>query len=211
MKNLFLNRKFIFILGFLIPVVIVVAIVFFFGEEEEGAYQMNVDDFTIEENTIINEKEGLKATIPDGWTAKKAVQFFYSEWGVHIFSPDISVRKYVPSDLYALDDGCVILVNIEKSNLFFEVTTDILKGVDENTKFSSLKDEDETGIMLLNNNLALKEIIYDRPDAGKRTEVRIPLENDKLICLIFMSSETKREACNEVFEDFSKNFLIDNQ
>lgn len=209
MKKLFKSRIFIFILGLLIPIVIVAMIVYFFGEEEE-VFEMNVDDFTIEGNAIINEKEGLTVTIPDEWTAKKAVQAFFSEWGVHIFSPDISVRKYVPSDLYVLDDGCVILVNIEQAGTLFKLVTSALEGLDENVEISSIRDEREVSIMMLDNKLALKEVIYDKPDFGKRVDVRVPIEDDKLICLIFISSETKKDACYEIFDDFSKKILINN-
>jgi len=198
------KRRSVFFIVLILAILVIISGIFLFKEEEEyqsPQFEKHVDDFIIEGNVIKNEKEGLTITIPDGWTAEKEEQVFEHMWGVNLFSSDIKIGDHDLSDSHLLNNGCIILINIQESNIYFESIIDYLKSADEKAEISLLSDENKKGIIKIGNKLAWKEIIIN----GERIDVRIPLKNDKLVYFIFILFE---ESCYEDFSEFLKNVEI---
>ena len=208
LKNLSERKKNILFIIVALAILIIIAGLFLFWPKDKSKNENfgggGPEDFVIENNVIENKTEGVRADMDmlEGWRIEKPPKVFSSVWGVHILSPEVEIKKQALPDSYFITKGCVILLNIEESGTFFNAIEDILSSVDNNTQFVSLDDEKSQEIMVVDNRLAFKEITYNRPDAGKRVEVRILLKNDKLVYLAFISSAPDKEYCFGKFNEF---------
>lgn len=172
----------------------------------------NVRDFSIKETsegTIVeNGKEGLRTRVPEGWKAQKAETVFFSTWGVHLFSPDLKIKAYAPPDLYLLEKGCVIDIFIEKSNLFYNVTSRRIEEVNNVDKEPPTLESDGFEIIKIGGYQAVKTLLYDASEKGKRIEIRIPLKDEKNIYFVFCSFSEDRARCTQIFDEFLNTALI---
>ena len=204
------KKKDIFIVILALMIILIISGFFLFWHKEENnnlngnKNKEGPNDFSINGNIVENKREGLKVIIPEGWQVKHSSQAFSNVWGVEIVSPDTEIKKYNPPDLYLINKGCVALVSIEKSNISFDVVNNYLANINEDTRISLFEDKEDMGVIKIYGRLAWKETIRDELDAGRKVEIRIPLESNKLIYFAFISSGTDREFCFEKFSEILK-------
>jgi len=171
----------------------------------------SVKDFSIEETEtgviVENKRENFRAQAPVGWRSERAETSFYSTWGVHFFSPDSEIKAYDSPDLYLLEKGCVIDVFIERSDLYHETVKAYIESAEDLEEPSALE-EDGIEIIEIDGHQAVKNLLYDIPEQGKRIEVRIPREDDKNIYFLFCSSQRDAEKCSQVFDEFLKTVSL---
>jgi len=197
------KRRSVFFIVLILAILVIISGIFLFKEEEEyqsPQFEKHVDDFIIEGNVIKNEKEGLTITIPDGWTAEKEEQVFEDVWGVSIFSPDIDIEENRDPDLYFLNKGCVISVNIKQD----KDTYDFIKAsINDYSEIFSINDE-KVGVVKINNQLAFKE-----GGALGETIIRIAFPvNDKVIYFSLISAKNDKDFCSEKISEFFRGIEV---
>ena len=186
------NGKKILIFIFVIAVLAIALGIFLFERKEEKTaedgppqFEKHVDDFVIEGDTIRNEKEGLTVKIPEGWTAEKEEQVFENVWGISIFSPNSDIQEYKAPDLYFLNKGCVISINIKESEDSYE-------------SIKSIIEDGEATIVKINDKPALK----DGGELGG-TIIRLAMpKNNKIVYFSLNSTESDKDFCEEEINKF---------
>jgi hypothetical protein len=204
------KRDILIIIAALTTILLIIIGFFYFQPKEKNSPTENKEgpeDFSITGNIIENKKEGLNVVIPDGWKAEVPEQISEEVWGANIFSPDADIVRYAPPDSYLINKGCMISVNIEKSPTFFDAISNYLANITKDTKISSFNDE-TTGVMMVGGSLAWKEISFKRENVGERLELRIPLENSKLLYFVFISSDLEKTYCLDEFNKFLEKTSI---
>lgn len=163
-------------------------------------------DFSIINNQegkfIENKKEGLKAKILENWEAKKAETGDFSFWGMNLFSPDLKL-----SEKHLLENGCIIGVNIEKSQFYFDLTNSYLQDLSAQAEDIIWKEVGYEGLEI-SGHKAIKELVFDNPQVGLMIEVRILLEKDKNVYLVLRSASQDKEKCLNDFNRFLEEISI---
>jgi len=172
-------------------------------------------DFLIEksgtETIVINKREKFQAKVPDTWTAAKAEQFSYRDWGVNLFSPDVKIKAYsVPYD-FVLNDGCVIGIFMEKGNLKYDVATDqISEGLLMEKQELPCMEDDGIEMIKIGNHWAIETLFHDSEEYGFHSRIVVPIDDERYIYIVFYAVLDDKKICFDIFEQFLGNISENN-